>query len=128
MNFTATSLNEICTAMAASLTLIYPQQAWVVLPDINVEKGQIGLFVSTLIQGTDRVVVSRPTVNLVTPWELGTPAMLNNLVSAFKAEFDALKAETDTAVETPVNGEPVAVGADKPAPKPKGRPRKVKDE
>jgi len=88
MNFTPNTMTEICSTVAASLSLVFPNQNWVVMPNIQVEDNKAGLFVSTIVAGTNRVITAQPFVNIVTPWELGSPDMLNSIMGAFQKEFD----------------------------------------
>ena len=110
MNFGPNNLVDLCAVATAVLVQEFPEQEWVVLPDVAADKGQVGLFISTRV-GEERVVVSRPMVNILTPLELGTPLMLRELVGAIGKELDAIKNpppvtegnDADTAVvETPL--------------------------
>lgn len=125
MSFTSNTLNELTTVVATALRIVFPEQEWSVIPEINPEKGQIGFFISTVYAGTDKVIVSRPMVNILTPWELGQPTLLSEVIAAFGKEFENAKSAESGVSETAVteSASPVAEAA--PAKK-RGRPAKVK--
>jgi len=122
MNFTANTLSEICTMTATSLKIVFPDQDWTVLPEISPDKGQVGLFIATMKPGTENVVVSRPMVSILTPWELNKHELLVELVGAFQKELSALNTPaSEEAAGSPPNPL-VPREFVEGAPKRKGRP------
>lgn len=88
MTFTMATLSELCTMTATSLRIMFPDFAWVVLPDINPDKSQVGFYISASVPGTEKVIMARPMVNIMNPWEITQPEFLGGLIEAFKKEME----------------------------------------
>jgi len=90
MNFGPNNLNDICAVTASVLHQEFPDQEWVILPDIQTEKKLVGLLIATCYD-SERVVMSTPMVNIFNPSDLGSTKMLLDIVDAIGQQLETLK-------------------------------------
>lgn len=81
------ALNKICTHYHETLEANFPGHVWTVLPDLSLDEGRIGLFISTPDEKSKALLMCRPCVKIYLGEALYMEKLWEEVMAAFEKKL-----------------------------------------